>query len=221
MLTKKEKTIVLRKQGKTYTEIRQALNTDTPKSTMSYWCKNVVLPPNYQAKIIKYNKINLEKGRQIALNINMAKKEKQLELIKKRIAPIKGVINNKDAAKVVLAVLYAAEGSHNPKRGSIMFGNSDPFIVSLFMRLIRMCYPVNEEKFRCTVQCRADQNTGALENFWRNTTKIPSSQFYKTRIDPRTIGKPSKKPDYKGVCRIDYFSTEVLNELLEITKIIS
>jgi len=66
----------------------------------------------------------------------------------------------------------------------------------------------------------ADQNIKKLEKFWSQVTKISLSQFYKARIDPRTIGKPSKKPNYKGVCRIDYFSADLFIELMQIPKII-
>ena len=116
-------------------------------------------------------------------------------------------------------MLYLGEGAKN-QRGSLMFGNSDPFIISLFLYLLRYCYNIDESKFRCTLQCRADQNSRKLEKFWFQITKIPLSQFYKARIDPRTIGKPSKKLEYKGVCRIDYFSAEIFTELTQIANIV-
>jgi len=101
-----------------------------------------------------------------------------------------------------------------------MFGNSDPPIITLFLSLLRRCYNIDENKFRCTLQCRADQNIPKLEKFWSQVTKIPMPQFYKARIDPRTIGKPSRKPDYKGVCRIDYFSGDIFMELKQIMEVI-
>jgi len=85
---------------------------------------------------------------------------------------------------------------------------------------MRKCYTIDEKKFRCTVLCRADQDTKALEKFWLKITKIPSSQFYKTRMDPRTAGKPSRKLDYKGVCVIDYFSADIFLDLMQIPKTI-
>jgi hypothetical protein len=121
--------------------------------------------------------------------------------------------------KVVLTALYLGEGSKT-RKGSLAFGNSDPYIISLFLNLLRKCYKIDEKKFRCTIQCRADQNIKNLEEFWTSVTKIPLVQFYKARIDPRTIGKPSKKLDYKGVCRIDCFSGEIYLELMQIPKII-
>ena len=85
---------------------------------------------------------------------------------------------------------------------------------------MRNCYNIDESKFRCTIQCRADQDIPYLEKFWLRLTKIPKKQFYGARVDPRTIGKPSLKPDYKGVCRLDYFSARIYNELLVMGKMI-
>ena len=86
------------------------------------------------------------------------------------------------------------------------------------MNLLRHYYTIDESKFRCTLQCRADQNIQELENFWANITGISKNKFYKARIDPRTINKSSRKKDYKGVCRIDYFSAEVFIDLMSAAK---
>ena len=216
----KEKVIKLRKQGKTYLEIQKGLKVSIPKSTFSYWCHNIPLPFGYQRKIREYNNFNLNKARKVALVVNRIKRERYLQSIVKRNMHLKGVLKNRDVAKITLAALYLGEGSKSSKRGSLMFGNSDSFIIGLFLSLLRYCYSVDEKKFRCTLQCRADQNIKKLNKFWSRITKIPSSQFYKARIDPRTIGKPSKKFDYKGVCCINYFSADVLLDLLQIPKII-
>lgn len=215
----KEKAIKLRELGKTYLEIQNSLKTTIPKSTLSYWCKNVKLPKEYQERIQKIVLSNAQKGRAIALIVNRIKREKYLRSVFERNRHLTAILKNKDAAKVALVMLYLGEGSKT-RRGSLQFGNSDPFIISLFLHLLRYCYKIDESKFRCTVQCRADQNIKKLEKFWSNITKISLSQFYKTRIDPRTIGRPSKKLNYKGVCSIDYFSGDVFIELMQIPKII-
>ena len=111
-----------------------------------------------------------------------------------------------------MVILYLCEGSKHNK-ASPCFGNSNPDIIRLFLKLLRACYPIDERKFRCTVQCRADQDIEALMLFWSKTTLIPIEQSYRPRIDKRTIGVPTKKVDYKGVCRIDYLSTAVYNEV--------
>ena len=210
----KEKATKLREKGKTYLEIQKILKVLIPKSTLSYWCHSIPLPLDYQRRIQDYNKFNLSKARKIALGVIKAKREKYLQSVAGRNKHLVTALKNKDTAKIVLAVLYLGEGAKNYKRGSIMFGNSDPFIINLFLYLLRYCYDIDESKFRCTLLCRADQNIKKLEKFWSQITKIPSSRFYKARIDPRTIGKPSKKLDYKGVCKIDYFSADLFIELM-------
>ena len=215
-----KKVITLRTHGKTYSEIQKKLKVFIPKSTLSYWCRNVPLPLDYQRRIQDYNKFNLNKARKIALAVNKIKREEHLQSIANRNRHLSGILKNQDVAKVALSILYLGEGFKSFKRGSLAFGNSDPFIISLFLKLLRCCYNLDESKFRCTLQCRADQNVKKLEKFWSYITEIPLPQFYKARIDPRTIGKPSEKLDYKGVCRIDYFSADLFIELMQIPKII-
>lgn len=216
----KEKVVALRHAGKTYGEIQNAIGKRLPKSTLSYWCKDILLPEDYQKRIEKMTLVNIQRGRAIALVVNKARREKYLRSIEKENKHLVGVLeNNADAAKIALAMLYLGEGSKTV--GSLVFGNSDPAIISLFIKLLRQCYDIDEKKFRGTLQCRADQNIKKLENFWSEITSIPLSQFYKARVDPRTIGKSSKKQDYKGVCRIDYFSARVYTELMCIGRILT
>jgi len=216
----KQKVLNLRRKGKTYQEIIRSLKFSVPKSTLSYWCRSAPLPNGYNRKVREYNLSNLGKARKIALRIQKKKRKDYLESLRGRNTHLARLIKDPNVAKIALAVLYLGEGRKNIKRSSLMFGNSDPNIVKFFLDLLRVCYNVDEKKFRCTVQCRADQKTEKLEKFWQDVTKIPQIQFYKARVDPRTVGKISKKPEYKGVCRIDYFSAELLIELLQISEII-
>lgn len=216
----KNRVINLRKTGNTYSEICKILKRNIPKSTISYWCKNILLSKSQRNRIEQVVKTNINKGRAIALIINKRKRIKYLQSIKQRISHLPKMMKNRDVAKIALAMLYLGEGSKKTK-GSVVFGNSDPRIINVFMRLLRYCYNIHKSKFRCTVQCRADQDIHKLERFWSKITRIPPSQFYKTRVDPRTIGKPSNKLDYKGVCKIDYFSADLFNELMLIGTIIA
>lgn len=215
----KEKIINLRKSGKTYTEICKITGVNISKGTLSDWCGNILLSPKQQKRVQDLIKKNVQKGRAVALVVNKFKREKYIQSVRDRVKHLSDKMKNKDTAKIALAMLYLGEGS-KVNKGSLMFGNSNPLTISLFLNLLRYCYDIDENKFRCTLQCRADQNIKKLEGFWSETTNIPLSQFYKARIDPRTIGKPSKNLDYKGVCRIDYFSGDIFMELKQIVNII-
>ena len=215
----KQQVIALRRQGKTYGAIRKALQREIPKSTLSLWCHDIVLSPQQIRRIDSAARRAVSRGRMAALSAKKAEREAMLASVKNSVAHLGKKILGKDVAKVALAMLYLGEGSKT-KRSSLMFGNSNPAVIVLFLGLLRRCYVIDENKFRCTVQCRADQKIAVLEKFWSRTTRIPPRLFYDARIDTRTKGKPSLKPDYKGVCRIDYFSAKIANEINCIIKVI-
>lgn len=215
----KNKVIKLRKDGKTYGEIIRAVGKNIPKSTLSDWCSGILLSQLQNLRIDKRKEANIRRGRIIALAVNKERRNNYLKSVEKRVEHLPHLLTNKDVAKIVLTTLYLGEGSKH-RDGSLSLGNSDPKIIELFLSLLRSTYNIDEKKFRCTVQCRADQNTKALEKFWMSTTRIPAKQFYKTRIDPRTIGQKSRKPEYKGVCKIDYFSADLYNELMTAGRLI-
>lgn len=217
--TTKDKVINLRKKGKTYKEIQKYFKSVIPKSTLSNWCRNVKMSEEYNKRVRSIVIRNARIGRKIALVVNRNNRIKYLESVAHRNKHLVNALKNKDIARVALSMLYLGEGGKSCKRGTVLFGNSDPFIVSLFLRLLRFCYKINESKFRCTLQCRADQNIKELENLWSRVTKIPLSQFYGARIDSRTLGKRTEKKNYKGVCRIDYLSSDLHLELMEMPKI--
>jgi hypothetical protein len=214
----KKEAIVLRKSGKTYSEISKKIGIHIPKSTLSTWCKGVVLTASHKRRIDEVIKKNIHRGRALALASNKIKRDDYLQKVYERVSHLGKIFKDKEVARISLAVLYLGEGSKT--KSSIMFGNSDPRIISLFLRLLRYCYKIDESKFRCTLQCRADQDIKKLEKFWSDVTGIPNSKFYKARVDARTIGMLSKKPEYKGVCRIDYFSADLFNELMKIIEVI-
>lgn len=211
----------LRALGRTYQEIRLELNKDIPKSTLSEWCSKIILPPEYAEKIAELNKINTNKGRVVALIVNKVKREKFLEEINNRNVPTSLQIKDGHVAKIALAMLCLGEASKSSGGASSFYlGNSDPKIIKIFLELLKQCFPFNIEKVRATIQCRADQDLDILESFWITNTGIPKRLFYKPQIDPRTIGKPTKKKDYKGVLRIDYLDSKVWLDLESLAELI-
>jgi len=204
--------ISFRRQGCTYGEICSRLGKTFPKSTLSYWCKGIILSKEQKEKIEGNVIERIENARIKALSTNREKRLRYLRQVRLRVVHLKSIIKQNDVAKIALAMLYLGEGGKKIK-SSLMFGNSDELVIRFFMKFLRQSFRVDENKFRITVQCRADQNVSMLRQYWSSITRVPLSQFYKSQIDPRTVGRPSKKLDYKGVCRIDYLSADVVNEI--------
>jgi len=216
----RNKAIILRKQGKTYSEIR-ALIPKISKSTLSYWLGGLELSDKQKERLSQNVGRKLVKARTRSILVQKNKREKYFYDIENKNLSFINLLNiNKKAAKLVLAALYLGEGTKS-MRGSLRLGNSDSGIIRLFLKLLRSCYTIDEAKFRVTVLCRADQDVKILNNFWVQVTGINKKQFYKARIDPRTVGKPSRKLDYKGVCVIDYFSASIFHDLLTLGKMMT
>jgi len=216
----KNKAISLRKRGKTYSEIR-LLIPEVPKSTLSDWLSTLELSDQQKEKLSRNINRKLVKARIQSILAAKNKRDKYFSDIENNNFNFINLLNNnKQAAKLVLAALYLGEGTKSMK-GSLRLGNSDPGIIKLFLKLLRSCYTIDEAKFRGTVLCRADQDIRTLEKFWVKVSGISKKQVYKARIDPRTIGKPSRKLDYKGVFVIDYFSASIFHDLLVLGKMMS
>lgn len=215
----KVQAIALRRGGQTYTEIQETLKLPISSSTLSDWFKYAEFSSDERELIALHGKERIQNGSIKTASIKKAKRDAYFQSIHDDFFYLKDFLENKEIAKLGLVMLYLCEGSKTNK-GSLCFGNSNPDIIKLFLRLFRNSYPVDETKLRCTVQCRADQDTEELKLFWAQVTNIPFEQFYKPKIDKRTIGIPTKKLDYKGVCRIDYFSAAIYNELLTIGRLL-
>jgi len=211
----------LRSDGKTYSEINKTLHTKLAKSSLHWICKDTLLPLSYINRISRLNVENLGKARATSLAVRQAKKEEFEEKIYQINLPIANKINNKNTAKIALAMLCLGEASKSGGKSSFCLGNSDHRIITLFLRFLKICFEdFDSKKIRCTVQCRADQDTSELERYWQEASKIPFDQFYKTRIDPRTIGKPTLKKGYRGVLKVDYLNTKTQLELESLAQLV-
>lgn len=210
----------LRSQGKTYSEIIKSLKITVPKSTISSWCSDVKLPPWYQDKINRLNKKNFNKAQKMAWVSNKIKRERFVNEINNKATRIAGKIKDKDVLRVILSVLYLGEGTKWKYHSGLMLGNSDSNTIKLYIKLLNICYGIPVTSLKCRISHRADQNIKLLERFWSKETGIPLTNFYKTIPDPRTVGKPTKRKDYKGVCVITCAGSHIQLELEAIPKII-
>lgn len=207
----------LRSKGYTYSEICKKLRKKIPKSTLSFWCHGVKLPNFYAQKITNLNLSNAEKGRQIALVVNKLKRKQFLDGLKNKNLHLIRNLDQRDK-KLLLAVFYLAEGSKHPSTQHLRFASISPDIIKFFLFLLKEVFVLDKSKFRVQILCRADQNLDKLINYWQKITNIDRKLIYKPRVDKRTIGKKTRKKNYRGVCVIDYFDTSIQLELQLLGK---
>ena len=210
----------LRSKAYTYSEIMETLNISVPKSTISNWCHDVILPAWYQKKIDKLNVKSFSKAQKMAWVSNKMKRERFLRGLVRHNDHLIKKLGDKDVLKMLLSILYLGEGSKWKSHSGLVLGSSDPNIILLYMRLLSICYDITPKSLKCRISYRADQNIDYLQKYWSHITTIPLKNFYKTIPDPRTIGKPTKKKDYMGVCVVSCGGTHIQLELEAIPKII-
>ncbi|HOX96683.1 MAG TPA: hypothetical protein PLI45_04885 [Candidatus Woesebacteria bacterium] len=210
----------LREKGKTSREINSILNQHIPKSTFTGWFRGIRLTYEQKKRISLLNARKLDLARVRAVKANKVIRNRFLVSLDEINRPISKKIRGTQTAKIALAMLCFGEASKYGSGSVFSLGNTNHKIITLFIKLLKVCFDIDNSKFRCTVMCRADQNTNELEKYWREITNIPKNQFYKTRIDPRSIGKPTKKPGYKGVLKVDYLDTKIQLELESLANLL-
>jgi hypothetical protein len=209
-----------RSRGLTYGEINLRLETPIPKSSLSYICRNVSI--SKQGSKLRSERLRsrtLANQRRAVISNKRLFEEKllQLKLKNEAIGEYAQQLNSK---KMLLAILYLAEGSKWKSRRGPQLGSSDPRMLKLYIKLLNDCFEIDKSQLKARIQHRADQNPKSLIAFWSLSLGLPKDSFYPCYIDKRTIGKKTKKQNYYGVCSITCSGTQIQLELQQITDII-
>jgi hypothetical protein len=181
--------IVLRKRGKTYSEIRKIY--DIPKSTLSGWLRNLKVSPKIKKKIqerayrkwLKTNRLNAKIRAERAAKLREECKEKAFKEICKEIK----MLSYKDLKLIGLS-LYLAEGGRKEKN-QVRISNSDPFTIEAIMRFFREVCEISENKIKAKIHLYPQINHKRATLYWSKITKLPITQFTKPQIQ---ISKASK-----------------------------
>ena len=186
--------IQLRKRGLSYSQISSKLNI--PKSTLSYWLRDLKLSKKAKDKIQK--RVN-----KTSIKSLITRNKKQTFLANKRAEYIKSVaikeveklINNK---LFLLGIsLYWAEGykkgAYGSKWKSVDFANSDPEMIVVMMKFFREICNVREDKIKLQVIAHKNIKKREAISFWSKATGIPKQQFFKISNPTNDKGNTRKR----------------------------
>lgn len=211
----KPEAISFRKQGKSLPYIHTKLGI--PKSTLSYWLKNVVLTNLQKKKLRKDWQDALTKARKGAVLWHNEEKARRLRSAETEgLSLLKNIdMNDNNISELVLAILYLGEGTK--AKCETGMGSSDPLILKFFIACLRKIYKVPEEKIKCELHLRADQNPQEMIKFWSNELNIAEENFTRPYLDKRTAGKRTYT-SYKGVCLVRCGNVAIQRKLVYIAK---
>lgn len=213
-----EQARALRAAGASYPEISQQLGRSIPKTTLAYWCRKIPLSPDQIQGNIERQLTHLAHARKLSVLQKHHAATEQLRVISLRSRAVVQRAKSSEVHLIALAMLYLGEGAKPGSHSGLALGSSDPNIIRLYITLLSICFSIGPDDLRCRVSFRADQDIAELQQYWSSVTGIPLNHFYKTSPDQRTIGKLTKRTDYRGVCVISCRGRVHQLELQQISR---
>jgi len=208
----KAKADKFRGEGKSYTEIKALLGI--PKSTLSTWFSE-----KYAVHTKELQLAHLARIRPIARQSVIKRIEKRSREIDSTVQGIlKEIKFDSSTAKLVLGLLYWAEGSKHSAVSGLIFVNTDPVMMKLFVELLRYSYKLDEGKFRIRIHLHYYHERKRLTKFWSEWLNIPEEYFAKPYLKPRSKTKRFRK-NSKGICLLRYGNSNIRREIMALSQL--
>jgi hypothetical protein len=123
-----------------------------------------------------------------------------------------GLSNDEKMLKTAGIMLYWGEGA---KSGNVVkFTNSDPDMISLFVKFLRNICGVDEKRLKALLHIYPDHNEKELLVFWTEKTKIPKERFYKSYLHLGKKGTYKQKSKF-GTLTINYPDKRLLKLIMD------
>ena len=174
----KNHAIELRRNGSSIKEISLILGI--PKSTISLWCRDVVLTTVQAERLAQKMRDSGHAGRLIGAAVNRKKKECAI-LDAKKWAEQKCDHISRSEFFVAGIALYWAEGSKSYDN-QLSFINSDPAMIIFMYKWLKTFFNVTSSEFvvRVYINDIHRERIGRVLNFWSDLLDLSQECFRKT-----------------------------------------
>jgi len=188
--TNENQAIKLRKQGKSYNEIKSVLNI--PKSTLSNWLKDLPLSKKIKNKNVAKTKLVWSKNITEFNKKRAIKYQTELKETIKKYSTEVSKINKKSLFWIGLSLFWAEGGKR--EKWMLRFTNSDPEMIKAMMRFYREICHVEENKIRLCIHLHPNISDKNAKKFWSELTNISINQFWKSQVNisKSSLGKRPK-----------------------------
>lgn len=191
----------LRLEGASILEIVQKL--DQPKSTVSYWCKNIQLTPRQIERLVRKRFSAGYKGRLKAAELKRQKRLNEIEYLKKE--GVKEIGKSLSTRELLLAGLGIYLGEGDKSLSGTALTSSDPKIAVFMLKWFKVVCQIPSKDFvlRVGLNEAHQQRIVEVEKHWSLSTGIPLDQFTKTTLIKAKTKKVYENPNnYYGTLRI-------------------
>ena len=110
--------------------------------------------------------------------------------------------------------LYLTEGNTKNKH-SIRFSNSDPALVKIFVKFLKVICGVETDKIKLSLIVYPDILKKTAREYWAKFLDLPVKQFTKTTVLKNRNNHSSKKHSEFGTLTVDVHNTRLLDIIKE------
>lgn len=169
----------LRKEKElSYSEIKKQLGV--PKSTLSYWLKEMPLSEKRIQDLKRVGYKNGEAGREKYRNTMRQKRDTEDDRVYQYY--LKKLSNVSESALFVAGLmLYLGEGDKK-NNTRIVLANTDFNIIQFFIKWLIQFMNVEKDQIRVQLHLYEDMDIEKVTKIWQDRLEIDDSQFYKTSI---------------------------------------
>jgi hypothetical protein len=183
----REQAIAMRKDGKSYREIREVIPVS--KSSLSLWLKDVVLTDEQRERFKQLNHNGRTKAARTIQARRLARQAATIDAAKAQISAVA-----ESELFVAGVVAYWAEGCKSkPWRPGeeVDFINSDPDLIRLFIRWLSLI-GVDDDRLQFRISIHESADVQAAHRFWASVVGVAPEAFEKATIkrhNPKTVRK--------------------------------
>lgn len=209
-LAEKTQAVLLRKSGKTYSQILKEVKV--AKSTLSIWLKDIGLS-NAQKQNISLKRLEAQKRGAKAVKLRRLNEVEELNKI--GIKEI-GKISKRDLFLIGIAI-YWAEGAKQKEGVNVSqcvdFSNSDPKMVLIFIKWLNKCCNLAEESLKFALRIHKSINLDVEKEiyWWKSYLGLNEKTLIKLTYKKDNFGTRRHIMNYHGQFSIKVCKSTKLN----------
>ncbi|MEM9952568.1 MAG: hypothetical protein AAF846_13255 [Chloroflexota bacterium] len=200
---KKRQARELRKQGKSIVWIAKEIGVS--KSSVSVWTRDIELTEEQEQNLRFSNERREAQVKGARANVIKHRQKREQYQQEGRQKAREG-----DLLHLAGCMLYWAEGSKS--RNSVGLVNSDAEMLAYFLRFLRECIQVDENriKFRVNAYLGNDLSKQEIVNYWKQKLNLKTLNLNKTSFNkqPSSSKQQGRKLPY-GVCEVNINDTRL------------
>lgn len=201
----------LRRLGYSVAEIAQNLNVS--KSSVSLWVRDIILSQKARVRLVHRQIRGRAYASVVRRNATQMRVE-EADVFAKSVVGSTSMETN--TMRLLCSLLYWCEGEKSLQGKTFAFTNSDPLLVSTFLRFLREGFDIDEQKFRICLHIHAYHDEKKQITFWFDICGIPEAQFMKSH-QKQSSGR-QKKRDYAGCVSVRYYDARIARQVQALAR---